>query len=63
VIQSGGFPLPVLKATMLAMTVTVKAIDSQRWICRIHLFQFSRGSLFSPYRDFSRFRRTRSIRK
>src|SRR5580765_1251514 len=23
----------------LAMTVTVKAMDSQRWICRIHLFQ------------------------
>src|SRR5882757_894179 len=27
-------------ATKLAMTVTVKAIDSQRWICRTHVFQF-----------------------
>src|SRR5690349_18270476 len=26
--------------TMLAITVTVKAIDTQRWTCRIHLFQF-----------------------
>jgi hypothetical protein len=25
----------------LAMTVTVKAMDTQRWICRIHLFQFN----------------------
>jgi hypothetical protein len=23
------------------MTVTVKAMDTQRWICRIHLFQFN----------------------
>src|SRR5262245_35503755 len=26
--------------TMLAMTVSVKATPSQRWVCRIHLFQF-----------------------
>jgi len=29
---------------MLAMTVTVKAMDIQRWICLIHLFQFIRDS-------------------
>src|SRR5262249_20757578 len=29
------------KATMLAMTATVKAIDSQRWTCRTHLLQFN----------------------
>ena len=23
------------------MTVTVKAMDSQRWICRTHVFQFN----------------------
>jgi hypothetical protein len=28
-------------ATKLAMTVTVKAMDSQRWLCRIQLFQFN----------------------
>src|SRR4051794_5006801 len=28
-------------ATKLAMTATVKAIDSQRWICRTHVFQFN----------------------
>src|SRR3979490_903185 len=28
-------------ATMLTMTATVKAMDSQRWVCRIHLFQFN----------------------
>src|SRR5216683_887460 len=27
-------------ALKLAMTVSVKAMDSQRWICRTHLFQF-----------------------
>src|SRR5206468_6311438 len=27
-------------ATMLTMTPTVKAMDSQRWVCRTHLFQF-----------------------
>ena len=32
-------PTPCAKATKLAMTVTVKAMDSQRWICRTHLFQ------------------------
>src|SRR5437660_2264542 len=32
-------------ATMLTMTATVKAIDSQRWVCRIHLFQFNWTSL------------------
>src|SRR6516164_248094 len=28
-------------ATMLTMTATVKAMDSQRWICLIHLFQLN----------------------
>ena len=28
-------------ATQLAMTATVKAMDTQRWICRVHLFQFN----------------------
>jgi hypothetical protein len=28
-------------ATMLTMTAAVKAIDSQRWVCRIHLFQLN----------------------
>jgi hypothetical protein len=31
-------------ATKLAMTVSVKAMDSQRWICRIHVFQFNETS-------------------
>src|SRR5438552_4818639 len=26
---------------MLTMTATVKAMDSQRWVCRTHLFQFN----------------------
>jgi hypothetical protein len=26
---------------MLTMTATVKAMDSQRWICRTHVFQFN----------------------
>jgi hypothetical protein len=25
----------------LAMTVTVKIMESQRWVCRIHEFQFT----------------------
>src|SRR5213594_3382692 len=28
-------------ATMLTMTVTVNAMDNQRWVCRTHLFQFN----------------------
>src|SRR5213083_264854 len=32
-------------ATKLAMTVAVKTIDSQRWICRTQLFQFNETSL------------------
>src|SRR2546425_12137547 len=28
-------------ATMLTMTATVKAMDSQRWVSRTHLFQFN----------------------
>ncbi len=31
-------------ATMLRMTATVKTIDTQRWNCRIHSFQFKRTS-------------------
>src|SRR5882762_9515447 len=40
-------------AMMLTMTATVKAIDNQRWVCRIHLFQFNWTSL----RFLSRLRR------
>src|SRR3954451_24722717 len=29
------------KTTMLTMTATVNAMDSQRWICRTHVFQFN----------------------
>lgn len=29
------------------MTATVKAMDSQRWVCRTHLFQFNGTSSFS----------------
>src|SRR2546426_12393146 len=32
---------PCTTATMLTMTATVKAMDSQRWVCRTHLFQFN----------------------
>ncbi len=35
----GGSPIPI--ATKFAMTAAVKAIESPRWICRIHLFQFN----------------------
>lgn len=38
-------------ATMLTMTATVKAMDSQRWVCRTHLFQFNgTSSEVSPTR-------------
>src|SRR5262249_34661923 len=33
-------------ATMLTMTPAVKATDSQRWVCRIHLFQFNGTSSY-----------------
>jgi hypothetical protein len=33
--------LPCTTATPLTMTATVKAMDSQRWVCRTHLFQFN----------------------
>ncbi len=29
------------KATMLTMTANVKAMDSERWVCRTHSFQFN----------------------
>src|SRR6266853_6318804 len=32
---------PCTTATPLTMTATVKAMDSQRWVCRTHLFQFN----------------------
>ena len=32
---------PCSTATMLTMTATVKAMDSQRCVCRTHLFQFN----------------------
>src|SRR5439155_861413 len=42
-------------ATMLTMTPTVKAMDSQRWVCRTHLFQFNGTPLkTSPKRIDSR---------
>ena len=43
-------------ATKLAMTVAVKAIDSQRWICRIDVFQFNETSF-----DLKRGSATRQI--
>ena len=44
------------KATMLTMTATVKAMDSQRWICRTHLFQFNgTSSEDEPKRDAADF--------
>jgi hypothetical protein len=33
--------LPCTTVTMLTMTATVKTTDSQRWVCRTHLFQFN----------------------
>jgi hypothetical protein len=42
--NSGGSGDPNPMATKLAMTVSVKAMDSQRWICRIHVFQFNETS-------------------
>ena len=38
---------PCTTATMLTMTATVKAMDSQRWVCRTHLFQFN-GTSYHP---------------
>src|SRR5215469_2333925 len=37
-------------ATMLTMTPAVKATDSQRWVCRIHLFQFN-GTSSSRFQE------------
>src|SRR6516225_6784567 len=39
--------LPLTTATMLMMTARVKAMDSQRWVCRTHLFQFNGPSSFT----------------
>src|SRR5439155_16335522 len=36
-------------ATMLTMTPTVKAMDSQRWVCRTHLFQFNGTPRFTTF--------------
>src|SRR5215472_4938840 len=33
--------LRIITARVLKMTATVKAMDSQRWVCRTHLFQFN----------------------
>src|SRR5262245_7323809 len=38
-------------ATKLAMTVTVKAMDTQRWICRIQWLQFNGTSLEDQPRE------------
>ena len=45
VIHGGGsIPPPRTSAMMFAMTVTVKAIDSHRWVCRINAFHFKAAS-------------------
>ena len=41
VTHGGGIPPPCARAMKLAMTVTVKAMATQRCVCRIHLFQFN----------------------
>src|SRR4026207_2371708 len=38
----------------LAMTVTVKAMDTQRWVCRIHVFQFIFPPVMSHHRRLVR---------
>jgi hypothetical protein len=38
-------------ATKFAMTVAVKTIDSQRWTCRVNVFQFNDNT--SPENDGS----------
>ena len=40
---AGSLPTP--SAMKMAATTAVKMIDSQRWICRTHLFQFNGTSL------------------
>src|SRR5215471_7293826 len=35
---------PCTTVTPLTITASVKAMDSQRWVCRIHLFQFNEAS-------------------
>lgn len=42
--QGGGVPRPCADTTKLAMTVTVKATDTRRWICRMQLYQFKGAS-------------------
>jgi hypothetical protein len=37
-------------AKILMTTAAVKAIDNQRWVCRIHLFQFNLASSQPPSR-------------
>jgi hypothetical protein len=44
--------LPCTTVMPLIMTATVKTMDSQRWDCRIHLFQF-KLNLLCVTRDFS----------
>ena len=44
--------LPLTTATRLTMPATVKRIDSQRWVCRTHLFQF-KSRLLSPVGHFN----------
>ena len=40
-------------AAKLAMTVIVKAMDTQRWICRTHLFmESSRAGSLSIFQQF-----------
>jgi hypothetical protein len=36
-----GAYFPSFMTTMFTMTPTVKTMDSHRWICRTHLFQFT----------------------
>ena len=42
---------PWTTVTPLMMTATVKTMDSQRWVCLIHLFQFNLN-LLRLTRDF-----------
>ena len=40
-------------ATMLTMTAAIKAMDGQRWVCRILLFEFNGTSYERAAKGFS----------
>src|SRR5262245_66368048 len=48
--KAGSF---CVMATMLMMTATVKAMATQRWICRSHMFQFNCDLLLTMRRQTS----------